>query len=295
MDFEKLKKDYFFGEEDVNNLKKLGQILLPYQENFAADFSSYLKAFPEGARFLKTQGRVEQRKETIKSWLKNLFAGDYGNSYWQELYRIGKVHVEQEIPIHLVTASMNYKRDYLLNLLRNKVRKKEDYEAFRKSLLKILDMNLDVMVSSYHEERLQQVFLTRKMDSLLIGLAERFAFGLNLVLVLALLGLSLGVVFLFGLEVYQLFSAGFAKNLISALGTLLVVWVMIELLKTETEYLRGGRFHIEVFLSVALVAFIRELLIASLSHEKVLNLLVFLVAILILGIVYFLISRTRSS
>lgn len=295
MDFEELKEDYSFNKQDAENLKRLGQVFLPYEERFATDFSSYLKAFPEGARFFSTQARFKERKEVIKIWLKNLFAGDYEVSYWQDIYRVGKAHVTREIPIHLVVTSMNFKRDYLLGILSKEIKDKDDYEKLRKSLFKILDMNLDLMLSSYHEERLQQVFLGKKMDNFLISLAERFTFGLNLVLVLALLGLSLGVIFLFGLEVYQLFTAGFSKNLISALGTLLVVWVMIELLKTETEYLRGGRFRIEIFLSVALVAFIRELLITSLSPEKVLNLLVFLAAVLVLGVVYFLISKTRDS
>ncbi len=295
MDFNQFKKDYFFSEQDIVNLKKLGGIFRAYQEEFANDFYSYLINLPEGPRFFDTETRVKKRKETIKLWLESLFSGNYETLYWENLSRVGKVHVAREIPIHLVTASMSFKRDYLLNILRREVNKKSDFESLKKSLLKILDMNLDVILSSYHEERLKQVFLKEKMDNYLINLAERFAYGLNMFLVFALLGLSLGVVALFGFEIFQLFTGGIAKNLISALGTLLVIWVMIELLKTETEYLRGERFHIEVFLSVALVAFIRELLIASLSHEKLLNLLVFLLAVLVLGIVYFLITKTRSS
>lgn len=293
MDFERLKKDYFFSQQDMVNLKRLGEVFKPYREKFINDFYSYLINLPEGPRFFDTEARIKKRKETIKLWFESLFDGNYRTLYWENLYRVGKLHVAREIPIHLVTASMNFKRDYLLNILRKEVKKKSDFKVLEKSLLKILDMNLDVMLSSYHEERLRQVFLTKRMDNYLINLAERFAYGLNMFLVLALLGISLGVVVLFGIEIYQLFTGGVAKNLISALGTLLVIWVMIELLKTETEYLRGERFHIEVFLSVALVAFIRELLIASLSHEKILNLLVFLLAILILGLVYFLITKTR--
>jgi uncharacterized membrane protein (DUF373 family) len=46
--------------------------------------------------------------------------------------------------------------------------------------------------------------------------------------------------------------------------------------------------------SVALVAFIRELLIASIAGESLVKLAVFLGAVLVLGVVYFLISRTRA-
>ncbi len=295
MDFKQLKRDYYFNSQDAANLRRLSEIFKPYQDKFVNDFFAYLTSLPEGRRFFSGAAQGEKRKESIKHWFESLFDGNYEDFYWENLYEVGKVHVAREIPIHLVSASMNFKREYLLKILALEVKKKSEYEALEKSLHKILDMNLDVMLSSYHEERLKQVFLTKKMDTFLINLAERFAFSLNMFLVFALLGLSLGVVTLFGIEVYQLFTRGIAKNLISALGTLLVVWVMIELLKTETEYLKGGRLHIEIFLSVALVAFIRELLIASLSHEKTLSLVIFLLAVLILGLVYFLITKTRNS
>jgi uncharacterized membrane protein (DUF373 family) len=291
---EDIKQHYFFTKADESNLEQAGKIISPYADQFASDFYDYLLNFPEAIKFFRTQEAIEKRKETIKRWMLMLFEGKYDNRYLSELERIGVIHVKREIPIHWVAASMNFKRDYLINVLNREVQNKEEFQKFVRSLEKLLDINLDIMTSSYHEQEIKKIFLTKQMDSVLIKFAERFTYGLNLVLILALIGLSLGVIALFFVDVYAvLLSGGVEKGILSLLGTLLIIWVMIELMGTEIKYLKGDRFHIEIFVSVALVAVIRELLIATLSHESVPTLAVLLAAILVLGIVYYLISHTE--
>lgn len=290
---EEFKKHYLFTKEDEENLKKIGKIVAPFADEFANDFYEYLVSYPESAQFFRTAEAVKQRKETIKTWLMSLFTSTFNNRYLHNLGHVGRVHVKKGIPIHWVTASMNFKREYLLDILERELNDPLEFKKLARSLDKILDINLDVFISTYHEEEIKQKFLTAKMDSALISFAERFTYGLNLVLVLALIGLSVGIIGLFASEVYSLLTGTgqFEKGILTALGTLLIIWVMIELMGTEIKYLKGERFHIEIFVSVALVAFIRELLISSLAHESIIKLTLMLSAILILGIVYYLISH----
>ncbi len=281
-------------KEEEQNLKKIGDIVSPYADRFASDFYDYLINFPEAAKFFRSQEDIERRKETINRWLCMLFSGKYDNRYLAGLQRIGLAHVKKEIPIHFVTASMNFKREYLINILRTEIEDKIEFQRLARSLEKILDINLDIITSSYHEEELKRIFLTKKMGNALIVFAERFTYGLNLVLILALIGLSIGVIVLFASDIYALSVSGnLEKGILSALGTLLVVWVIVELLGTEIKYLRGERFHIEVFVSVALVAIIRELLISTLAHEPSQKIGILVAAILILGVVYYLIAHTE--
>ena len=294
VNIEEIKRHYSFSTQDEQNLQEIGTIVTPYADQFAADFYEHLLSFPEAAPFFRTQEAIEKRKRTIRHWLLLLFTGKYDNRYLAELQHIGHTHVKKEIPIHLVAASMNFKRDYLRVILQRELTDHTRFEKLLGSLEKILDMNLDIMTSSYHEEEIKRIFLTKKMDSVLILFAERFAYGLNLVLILALIGLATGVIVLFGSDVYALMtSRALEKGILTALGTLLVIWVIIELIGTEIKYLRGERFHIEIFVSVALVAIIRELLISTLVHESLQKLAVLLAAVLVLGVVYYLISRTE--
>jgi uncharacterized membrane protein (DUF373 family) len=292
---EELKKHYLFTREDEKNLKRIKEIITPFADEFANDFYEYLVSYPESAQFFRTSEAIKRRKETIKSWLLSLFAGTYNNHYLRNLKHVGQIHVKKGIPIHWVTASMNFKRGYLLDILEREVSGLGEFKKLAISLNKILDINLDVLTSTYHEEEIKQTFLTAKLDSTLISFAERFTYGLNIILVLALIGLSLGIIGLFSSEIYSLFTSPgrFETGILAALGTLLIIWVMIELLATEIKYLKGGRFHIEIFISVALVAFIRELLVSSLAHESITKLALMLSAILVLGVVYYLISHTE--
>ena len=289
-----IKKHYLFGEEDEKNLVSLKGVFLPHADQFAADFYDFLRGFPEAASFFPTAESVERRKSTIQQWLLRLFQGNYDSRYFLELQRIGQIHVKRGAPIHWVTASMNFKRQYLLDVLYKEIRDPDEFRRLTRSLNKILDINLDVLTSSYHEEEMKRIFITRHMDSVLISFAERFTYGLNIILVLALIGISLSVVGLFITEIYRLSMDSFETGILSALGTLLIIWIMIELMSTEIKYLKGEKFHIEVFVSVALVAFIRELLIASIVHESLVKLGVFLGAVLVLGVVYYLISHIRT-
>jgi uncharacterized membrane protein (DUF373 family) len=156
-------------------------------------------------------------------------------------------------------------------------------------------MNLDVMTSSYREAELKKVFISRRFDETLLRSAERFSSGLKLVLVLALMGISLGVVALFARDALAIVHDPTPHGVLTALGSLLIVWVMVELMENEIRQLRGGRFKIQIFLGVARVAFIREILISSLKHENAPGADYFLLAaILTIGIVYWLISRAES-
>jgi uncharacterized membrane protein (DUF373 family) len=78
------------------------------------------------------------------------------------------------------------------------------------------------------------------------------------------------------------------------LGSLLILWLMIELLEAEVDRLQGGAFQLSLFVGVALVAFIRKVLVASLAHESIQVESLYLAGILILGLIYWLISRAEK-
>jgi uncharacterized membrane protein (DUF373 family) len=71
--------------------------------------------------------------------------------------------------------------------------------------------------------------------------------------------------------------------------------MMIELLGTEIRHLKGEEFSINVFVGVALVAFIRKVLISSFQKDITDETKYFLVAsVLVLGFIYWLISKTEK-
>lgn len=98
---------------------------------------------------------------------------------------------------------------------------------------------------------------------------------------------------LFG-DVFAFIHDRTAQGIATVLGSLLILWVLIELLENQVSFLRGGRLNVGVFVLVVIVAFVRKLLVASLQVEKMETLMLPLGTILVLSFVYFIISRSES-
>jgi len=289
---QELREHYRFTDDDAELLKSLQPLAIENQEKFSLAFYDYLYGLPETAEILNHSNR-ERLREMHGTWFITLFSGIYDNHYLNHLIRIGHAHVKVGLDVHFVNAAMNQIRHFLLNLIDGNYSDREHRRLLREAVEKVLDMNLDVMSTSYREEELKKVFLSRKLDSFLIKATERFTHGLNLVLVLALAVVSIAIVAMFGWDMAHVFRGDVEKGVFTALGSLLILWMMIELLDNEIKNLKGGRFSILVFIGVVIVAIIREILISTLRHDDLKKQAFLAATLLILGIVYYLVSLVQ--
>lgn len=290
---EQIKTHYNFTAEDAKNLLRLKPIIEKYRDSFVVEFYNYVKNFEEAGRFLKDEATIKRHQEALKVWYLRLFSGEYGPHYLAELEKVGMAHVKINLHAHYVNAAFHFVEQYTQNILKNEITDPKERASLECSVEKILDMNLDVFTSSYIEEE-KRYFLSQKVESHLIQLANRFSHGLNLVLVLGLVLLGFLVMGLFAYDVMHIMDGDFEKGLLSTLGSLLMLWVVIELMDTEIKHLRGGRFAIKVFISVALVAVIRKILVTSLKSDAVEAQMSLVAAVAVLGVIYWLVSKVDS-
>lgn len=289
-----IKGHYFFTDDDAELLKSLRSLAEVSKERMAEEFYDYLLGIPETAELLKDDMLRQRLRKIHQDWYVNLFSGPYDNLYYHNLQRIGQAHVRIGLNAHFVNAAMNVVRRFLIELLQESFPNIQERRKYRNAVEKILDINLDVMSASYQDEELKKVFVSHRLESKLIHAAERFTYGLNLILVIALAGVSMGVVALFVWDILHIFRGDMEKGILGALGTLLIIWMMIELMDNEIKTLKGGKFNILVFIGVIIVALIREILISTLRHD-LLNTQIFLAGtLLILGIVYFLVAKSQQ-
>lgn len=293
MTMQEIRTHYRFTDDDGEILRELAPLARERVEEFSRQFYDYLYGVPELARILDDANRIRLR-EMHSAWFLSLFSGVYDNHYLNHINRIGRAHVRVGLDVHYVNAAMNQIRHFLLDMIDRNYSDREKRQTIREAVEKILDINLDIMTSSYREEELKKVFLSHKVESLLIRACERFTYGLNLVLVLALVGVSVSVVTLFVWDITHIFRGDMEKGILSALGELLILWMMIELMDNEIKNLKGGRFNILVFIGVIIVAMIREILISTLRHDALTTQAFLAGTLLILGIVYYLVSRAMK-
>jgi len=289
-----IQKYFNFSSEDQKNLTLLGEILLPASDQFADEFYNYLIQNRETASFFKSDEAIKRRKDTFKQWFEDLFTTQYDNRYLQRLQRIGKVHVKINLRSYFVDASMSFIRNMCRQRVAAHINDSAAQEELLATLHKALDINLSVITSSFQEEKFQKAFISERLESNIVNVAGRLLHGLNLALMLGLLILGVGVVSLLAHDIIYAFSGEFEYGVIKALGSLLLLWMMIELLHTEIEHLQGGKFQVRIFVEIALVAFIRKLFVASFKYDETIAFVLMLSGLLVLGIVYYIVAKMEQ-
>ena len=295
---EKIKAHYNFTAGDAANLKHLQPLMKKHEEEFPIEFYNCIRHFEDTPKFLKDEEIIKRHQTGLKEWFMDLFSGEYGAQYVRNVERIGYAHVKINLPAHYVNAAMHFVRQYCLRILEKEFCVDiNECRFLAKSVDKIIDINLDVITSSFIEEEIKTYFLSERVESYLIQFANRFAYGLNLTLVMGLVIMGVMVMGLFVYDISHIFSGNIEKGLLGTLGSLLMMWVVIELVDTEVKHLKGGKFAIRVFISVALVAVIRKLLVSTLKADALeyqLS-LILIAAIAVLGIIYWLIAKVEKT
>lgn len=288
-----IKSHYGFTPDDARKLARIKPVMEKYGDEFITEFYEYIKNFEEAYIFLKDSATIKRHQSALKMWFINLFGGNYGDQYLSGLNKVGMVHVRINLHAHYVNAAFHFVKLFCRKVLRKEITDKEECLDLEGPVEKILDINLDIFTSSYIEEE-KKFFLSQKVESHLIQLVNRFAYGLNLILVFGLVILGLIVLGLFGYDLFQIRHGDVEKVALSILGTLLMFWLVIMLMRTEIRQLRGAKFSIKVFLNVAMVAVIRKILVSSVAQTNVEAQTALVVTVAVLGIVYWLVSKVET-
>jgi uncharacterized membrane protein (DUF373 family) len=291
--FQEIRENYRFSDLEAETLQGLLPVVEPHAQEVVRDFYNLFLQNPDTAKFLQDEAKLARLEGSHRDWLLDLFRGPYDERYFQRLQRVGQAHVNIGLSPHFVYVGLNFIRQQLCQIIDAEVEPKQRGAAHL-ALGKILDLNLDLIARAYHEEEMRRVFLTFKLDNALMRFARRFTFGLNLLVLLGLMALSVGVLAVLIHDISLIFRGSGETGLAAALGSLLVLWLMIELLDAEIDRLQGGAFKFHLFVGVALVAFIRKVLVASLTHETLQTELMYLGGILVLGLIFWVVTRAEA-
>lgn len=291
-----LKSHYKFTDEEAVILKNLQPRMEELADKFIDEFYDYIWGFGTTAQFLKNKDIIAHHRKKIKEWFVNLFCGHYDMPYFLYLYKIGEVHVKIGLPTHYVNAAFTFVRTFVLQSIEDNFINKEQHVKEIKAVEKIIDMNLDVLTSSYREEELSKFLSLSKIEKNILTGLKKFNSYINYFLAIALALVAFFAVGLFVYDIYLLFFSdlGIEKGILTVLGSLLVLWAAIELIHEEINHLQGKGFAIGAFIMLAMAALIRKVLIYSLSSEKSDELLVIGAVIVGLAVSYWLVGSKKK-
>ena len=291
--FKEIKDNYRFTRDDEIRLAALRPLMEDRSEKVMGTLELWIMGTRGAAQFFDDETRKKHVFSAQKVWFLELFSGTYDGRFYEKLMRIGATHVKYKVDAHYMNRAVNLVKNACIDIIQTTEEDKTEATNKIISIGKVLDISLDIITTAYIEAEMSIYSPVYKVKSALISFSERFSQATNLLLVLALIGLTVGVGWLFVQDVMHLLSGSVEQGIISALGSMLLLWLMIELMNTEISHLKGGRFHISVFVGVALVTMIRETMIATLKHEKPEMIYYLIAAILVLGFVYWLVVRTE--
>ena len=292
--FKDIKDRYQFTAEDEKRLGSLRTLMADHVEEAMEALHAWIFRTADTAKFFTDENRKNRVFGAHKRWFMNLFSGTYDHSYYEGLIRIGQIHVKAFVEAHYMNRAVNIFRSFCIDLINRSIGDLDERSRMFISLEKVLDINLDVITSSYIEEELRTYSPAYRVKNVLLTFTEGYSQSMNLILILGLIGLTLGVIGLFVVDVYRLVTGNIEQGIITSLGSLLMLWVIIELINTEIAHLKGAKFYISVFIGVALVTIIRETMIATLKKESPEIIYYLIAAILVIGVVYWLVTKAES-
>jgi uncharacterized membrane protein (DUF373 family) len=294
---EELKVYYSWEVEDEKNLRMLGDFGRRYSEEFVRKLHHHLSTFADVDRYIPDEQVRGRHREKLKHWFEALFSGEYGAAYVKSIHRVGEVHARMGLPPNYMTATTNFIRRFILEKLTQELGCSENRDRTMSSVEKLLDLNLDVMLSSYREEELKRYLALGKYQKTLIEGIRRISYGFDIFIVLALL---ISGLFLVSWIVYEMFlvlegRTPLEKGVLSLMGTVLILYAVSELLSGEINRLKGGVLSLKVFVGIALAAVIRKVLLLSLSPERVAEIVAISTLLLSLAVIYWAIHRVEVS
>lgn len=145
---------------------------------------------------------------------------------------------------------------------------------------------------NFNNSQLEQ---NNTFETTIANYINHFIRALHVLFSIALMITVVLTLVIFSADIYQIFLSGnISTGTIQALGSLLVLWTLSELLHSEVRSLMGERIQVSIFIEVAIAAFVRKLLVISTEGVPLMDASIYLVSLLVLGIVYWILHTPNK-
>ena len=156
--FDELKRYVAFSDGDAAALASFHPVATPHLDRIARVFYDRTRDHEAAHAVFRDEAQVDRLHRSLVRWLGRLFRGPYDEDYYQETLTIGRVHVQVNLPQRYMLTAMSLVRHELTVIAEREM--PGGSAEVRQALAKILDLELTIMLESYHEgslARQQQV------------------------------------------------------------------------------------------------------------------------------------------
>ncbi len=175
---EEIKRLTGLTDQERQLLAEMKPVLEKHAPSIVDAFYAQLEQFERTREILHAQpGRIEKLKGHLTRWLIGLANGEYGQAYQHERYRIGYRHVEVGLEPRFVIGAMSFCRSMVAPMIEQEYANDALKNARRLALDKIMDIDLNIMLQSYDDKRIQQFlevtgFSKELFENMIAGAAD---------------------------------------------------------------------------------------------------------------------------
>ncbi len=165
-----------FDEAATASLREAHPLVAPHFAAIIDDFYATIEAHPN-ARAAITGGaaQIARLKQSLLRWIDELFKGPHDEAYFERRARIGRIHVQINLPQVYMLTAMDRIRLHSVDVLRDAVGVPPD--ALRRMLAalhQILDIELAIMLETYRDD-----LLTKNRTAERLATIGQFAAGIG--------------------------------------------------------------------------------------------------------------------
>jgi len=154
--FEEMMRHVAFGDDDAAGVHALGEVLEPVFDTLAERFCRRLAGNAGATSILKGIGtQTAKFKRGLRGWLESVFAGPYDSAHFDRASEIGRTQARAGLCEQYMVIAMNGVRAEATDAV-HRLQTSNFTESVR-SVNKILDIELAVMLRACHEGYSQQV------------------------------------------------------------------------------------------------------------------------------------------
>lgn len=161
--FEELKEYMRFDAADQQVLRELHKLAKPHFTAIADDFYERLRAIPNALAVFRSEEQVLRLQATLAKWMDRLLTGPWGDDYFELRSRIGKVHVQIQLPQHYMFSAMAAIQENLMAIAWKNM-DKVHAEAACVAIQKITNIDLAIMIEEHRVHFVDRVTFSERQE-----------------------------------------------------------------------------------------------------------------------------------
>lgn len=224
-----------FAASDMEYINSVKEEMQQYEQAFIKDVLNYLQ---KDAQFTAEYGKIGDKLNTdrLKSWYNALIAGKLNSSFSEfvsefNLHQTPKGAFSGE----RIAELFSYIRIWVQNKLLETAECEWDYKGILQAYTKVINAAVYITMNSY-VPRDKSISHTSKMKNKILVWAEKASLITHSMLLVFLMIMTVAGVGFFIWSLWDLKDVAPDKLFVTALGSLLVLWVLIELIQPLQKY-----------------------------------------------------------